>query len=395
VFFNWVNGKCRITKIIAVAAFVCIISSSAFSASFKPGQIWRDTAGIAINAHGGGILYHQGSYYWYGQHMIEGELGNKAMVGVHCYASKNLSDWKDEGIVLPVSDDTKSDIVEGCILERPKVIYNELTKKFVMWFHLELKDTEYNSARSGVAISDNPTGPFKYMYSCRPNSGVWPLNASTEQKRVPDPSEASKARSSIWRLWVMLQNILGRDFQSGQQARDMTLFVDDDGKAYHIYSSEENSTIHIALLSDDYLSHAGPYARAFPNRWMEAAAIFKHKGKYYFLASGCSGWAPNQARAGVAENIFGPWLEIDCPCLGVNPQNGMGPEKTYGAQSTYIFKVEGQKHAYIAMFDIWKPKNAIDGRYVWLPISINSKRPYFSIEWRDEWELKWFDEPAN
>ena len=40
-------------------------------------------------------------------------------------------------------------------------------------------------------------------------------------------------------------------------SRDMTLFVDDDGKAYHIYSSEDNLTLQIAELSDDYLSHTG------------------------------------------------------------------------------------------------------------------------------------------
>ena len=33
-----------------------------------------------------------------------------------------------------------------------------------------------------------------------------------------------------------------KDFEKGQMSRDMTIFVDDDGKAYHIYSSEENST---------------------------------------------------------------------------------------------------------------------------------------------------------
>ncbi len=40
-------------------------------------------------------------------------------------------------------------------------------------------------------------------------------------------------------------------------ARDMNLFVDDDGIAYHIYSSEENSTLHISQLTDDYTSYSG------------------------------------------------------------------------------------------------------------------------------------------
>ena len=44
-------------------------------------------------------------------------------------------------------------------------------------------------------------------------------------------------------------NIHKRDLEGGQMARDMNLFVDDDGKAYHIYSSEEKQ--HIAYLPVD------------------------------------------------------------------------------------------------------------------------------------------------
>lgn len=34
------------------------------------GEIWNDTDGNPINAHGGGILYHEGTYYWYGEYKI-------------------------------------------------------------------------------------------------------------------------------------------------------------------------------------------------------------------------------------------------------------------------------------------------------------------------------------
>ncbi len=32
--------------------------------SFYPGQFWLDNNGVHINAHGGGILYHQNKYFW-------------------------------------------------------------------------------------------------------------------------------------------------------------------------------------------------------------------------------------------------------------------------------------------------------------------------------------------
>lgn len=79
--------------------------------------------GYILNAHGGGILRIGDTYYWFGEHKTEGSAGNLAQVGVHCYSSKDLYNWKDEGIALSVVlDDTTSHIAKGCVLERPKVI---------------------------------------------------------------------------------------------------------------------------------------------------------------------------------------------------------------------------------------------------------------------------------
>ena len=36
--------------------------------AFIPGQVWNDMDGNPINAHGGGLLYHNGTYYWYGEY---------------------------------------------------------------------------------------------------------------------------------------------------------------------------------------------------------------------------------------------------------------------------------------------------------------------------------------
>ena len=185
-----------------------------------PGAIWLDNKGQTINAHGGGILFHQGKYYWYG----EIKKGNTWLVanqgwecyrtnagGVSCYSSEDLTEWKFEGIALaPNTTDSTNDINTSKVIERPKVVYNEKTKKFVMWMHIDTEDYKY--ARAGVATSDNPAGPYTFIRSMRPNN---------------------------------------------QMSRDMTLFKDDDGKAYHIFSSENNATMHISLLTDDYLKPTG------------------------------------------------------------------------------------------------------------------------------------------
>ena len=35
--------------------------------AFYPGKIWLDTNGNRIQAHGGSVMYIDGTYYWYGE----------------------------------------------------------------------------------------------------------------------------------------------------------------------------------------------------------------------------------------------------------------------------------------------------------------------------------------
>jgi hypothetical protein len=341
------------------------------SAMIEPGAVWSDTAGRPINAHGGGMLFHRGTYYWYGE-VKEGRTylpkvnktwgGTRVLAGgVSCYASTDLTAWKNAGVVLAsVPENPDHDLACENVIERPKVIYHARTGKFVMWFHWDLPD--YSAARSGVAVSDSPTGPFTYVGSFRPNAGQQPINAR----------ELAGGAGS--------KDAFVRDLPGGQMARDMTLFVDDDGKAYQFYAAEENQTMHVSELSEDYLRPTGKYARIFVGRSMEAPAVFKRGGKYYLIASGCTGWDPNEARSAVAENIFGPWTELGNPC------RGSGAELTFGCQSTFVLPVAGRPGRFIAIFDQWKKWDLPDSRYVWLPLSFDPQgRPV--IEWRSRWSL--------
>lgn len=354
-----------------LAGWLTLSFTSSAASVFKPGEIWRDTSGEPINAHGGGVLYHEGVYYWYGE-LKEGRTylpkvnqawgGTRVIAGgVSCYSSTNLHDWKNEGVALPSNaENPDSDLACENVIERPKVIYNQKTKKFVMWFHQDSPD--YQAARSGVAVSDTPTGPFKYLGSFRPNAGVWPINVTA----------ADKMASAT--------NFLSRDFQGGQMARDMTLFVDDDGKAYQFYASEKNATMHVSLLTDDYLKPAGKYARIFINLSTEAPAVFKHGGKYYLLGSGCTGWKPNAARLAVADNVFGPWTELGNPCRGDDA------DKTYFCQSAFVLPVAGNSGQFVAIFDRWKQWDLADSRYVWLPLEFSADNQP-TLRWQDRWSL--------
>ncbi len=349
---------------------------------FYPGREWKDTDGEHINAHGGGMLFEKGIYYWYGEFKTAGKVGNTALVGVSCYTSKDLYSWKNEGIVLKVETDLKSEITKGCIIERPKVVFNKKTGQYVMWFHLELKGQGYNAARAAVAISDSPKGPFKFKRSFRPNKGVWPMNFDEAQKSEFPREKQYKEWTKEWLDDVKNGMFVRRDFEKGQMSRDMTVFVDQDEKAYLVHSSEENLTLHISELTADYLDFTDKWTRVAAAGHNEAPAVFKKGNTYYMITSGCTGWAPNEARSFKSKSIWGPWKSLG------NPAMGKGALLTFNSQSSYVVPIDGKKEKFIFTADRWEPNNPIDGTYVWLPISFEEERPV--IRWLDQWDLEFF-----
>lgn len=342
------------------------------------GKVWRDTDGNVINAHGGGILFHEGKYYWFGEHRpASGFVTEK---GINCYSSTDLYNWKSEGIALAVSEEEGHDIEKGCIMERPKVIYNAKTGKFVMWLHLELKGQGYGPAPAAVAVSDSPAGPYRFIRSGRVNPGAYPLNMTRKERKMKwNPEEYKEWWTPKWYEAIAKGMFVKRDLKDGQMSRDMTLFVDDDGKAYHIYSSEDNLTLQIAELADDYLSHTGKYIRIFPGGHNEAPAIFKKEGTYWMITSGCTGWDPNKARLLTADSMLGEWKQLPNPCVGEDA------DKTFGGQSTYILPLP-EKGQFVFMADMWRPKSLADSRYIWLPVQFDDKGVPF-IKWMDRWNF--------
>lgn len=284
----------------------------------KNGTMWLDTDGNPIQAHGGMIEKFDGIYYWYGENksgetvLKENGLHRVDFIGFSCYSSADCISWKNEGLVLKASDQPGSPLHKSRVGERPKVLYNEKSRKYVMWFHLDSHD--YMTAHTGVAVADRPTGPFQFVREMCPNR-----------------------------------------FDS----RDMTLFKDTDGKAYLIYSSDWNKTLRIAQLTDDYLDVNGVYSHAFPEQEREAPAIFIKDGLYYMITSGCTGWEPNNALFGISHNIFSGWKLIGDPCTGENAR------QTYFGQSTYVFEKDGRHYL---MLDHWNPSNLKESGYSILPV---------------------------
>ena len=246
----------------------------------------------------------------------ENGLHRVDFIGFSCYSSADCISWKNEGLVLKASDQPGSPLHKSRVGERPKVLYNEKSRKYVMWFHLDSHD--YMTAHTGVAVADRPTGPFQFVREMCPNR-----------------------------------------FDS----RDMTLFKDTDGKAYLIYSSDWNKTLRIAQLTDDYLDVNGVYSHAFPEQEREAPAIFIKDGLYYMITSGCTGWEPNNALFGISHNIFSGWKLIGDPCTGENAR------QTYFGQSTYVFEKDGRHYL---MLDHWNPSNLKESGYSILPVQADN-----------------------
>ena len=332
--------------------------------TIRPGSIFLDTDGNPINAHGGGFLFHNNVYYWYGEIKVgktympaaNADWGGSRvdLIGISCYSSQDLLHWEFRGNVLPaVKDDPSHDLYYKGVLERPKVVYNSLTNKFVMWLHID--GIDYKRARSGVATSDSPVGPFTYIQSFRPND---------------------------------------------QMARDLTVFVDKKSTtttstAYLITSSQDNAVMHINELTSNYTSFTGKWKPIFEGRYMEAPTIFQRDDKYYFIGSGCTAWKPNAARSAVATSIWGPWTELGNPCRGGKEDADM----TFHSQSTYVLPIssndDGEENFLFAA-DRWNEENLSDSRYVWLPIEFgataeedgsngNTESPM--IYWHDEWDV--------
>lgn len=324
-------------KIILLICFVFSFNTIfSQNTQISPGVLWNDTNGEQINAHGGCIVFTNGHYYWFGEDRT-GSVSN----GVSCYQSKDLYNWKRLGLSLKTKGEARedmNDISQGRLFERPKVIYNPKTNKWVMWSHWE-SGKGYGAARVCVAISDKVEGPYILYKTFRPNKN---------------------------------------------ESRDQTVFVDTDKKAYHFCSTDMNTNMNISLLRDDYLEPTPTEIKILKGLKYEAPAIFKVGDIYYGLFSGCTGWAPNPGKTAYSTDILGKWN------TGSNFAVDKLKQVTYNSQSCYVFKVEGRENAYVYMGDRWNSKNVEKSHHVWLPISMRSGYPV--VKWYDQWNLSTFDE---
>jgi Glycosyl hydrolases family 43 len=351
--------------------------------SFQPGEVWLDTAGKPIQAHGGSIIEVEGKYYWYGENKEFTTGKTKVWTwGVRCYESTDLYNWRDLGLIIPPdTENPSSPLFPERFLDRPHILFNLRTRKFVCWIKLM---SEGSTQTRTVLIADSITGPYKVVHQ-----DIRPL---------------------------------------GMNAGDFDLVISpDDGKGY-MYFERVHTELICADLTDDYTDFTGYYSTHFPRTGppftREGASYFSRHAKHYLAASGTTGYYPNPTEISIADTFHGPFSVMG----DLHP--GDRSRTSYNSQISSVFRHPKKKDLYIALADRWiGPRTGDDftsgrfsatiqstfkkrfshpseplssaetlvkdgeseintslARYVWLPLRFDGDRPV--IEWQPEWRIE-------
>ncbi|MDR2629985.1 MAG: family 43 glycosylhydrolase [Spirochaetaceae bacterium] len=345
--------------------------------SIKPGRPWFDTTGRRIQAHGGSIFFEKDTFYWYGENKERSLPGSGIWHwGVRAYSSKDLYNWKDEGLLIPPDEnDRNSPLHPSQCMDRPHILYNDRTGKYVLWMKIMgRRDTDYYVQYMTIAQADRLLGPYT------------------------------------------ITNIL---HPLGMNSGDFDLVQNESDHKGYIYFERVHSELICADLTNDYTNVTGYYSshfpRPFPPYVREAPAFFRRRGKLYLITSGTTGYFPNPSEAAVADLYHGPWT-----LLG-DPHEGDPSRTSFCSQISSVFKHPHKRDLYIALADRWlvdlpetmpdmgavfegmfnpekepvlsrEAMNALSAQntaiadYVWLPVEFTaSGKPI--IRWRDEWQI--------
>lgn len=362
-------------------------SVSHYQDAIYPGEVWLDTNGKRIQAHGGAVIYDNDTYYWYGENKeyTDGKNGIWTW-GLKIYSSKDLYNWKDEGYLIPpVLDNPNSALFPTKRVDRPHIIKNDKTNKYVCWIKLS-----------------GPEAAFT----------IWQAD-------------------SLLGKYEMVENLYN---PGGYKIGDFDLIKDEStGNAYIYFDANHDSTV-CMKLSDDYLKEIEEISKSYeglkPPFTREAQSLFEHKGIKYMITSGMSGYVPNKSDYAASKTWEDEFISIG------NPHINDETNASFNSQISKVFKVQNKDNLYIAMADRWLPEYHVDARiadlfirvigsaydpikyqaseeekkemyagnkleeantsianYVWLPIYIeepSDDHPMgkLTIEWKDSWKIE-------
>jgi beta-xylosidase len=342
---------------ISILAFACILflctTNPAISQSrnIKNDIFWNTKDGTPIYSQGGGIFRFpdpvtgKEKYYWYGVHYTGAELyrkspfitqSNAAFESVTCYSSNDLVNWTFEADVFTKDDATKNGTVRRSWVGRLGVAYIKELNKYAM---LVQHDKEVL-----IALADKPNGNF------------------------------------VWHQKINMTAMIGTS-----NTGDQTVFTDDDGKSYLVYSyGSGRNKIYVSEIGvKDGMVNLLDCTKVFQGESREGNCMFKHKGKYYMCASNIYGWDASYAYYLVADNIRGPYL----PTNDMQVMKGSSDDYAHVTQTGFFVTVNGSKQqTVIYCGDRWADfaGNGL-GYNQWFPLSFNGTEPYFNS--LSSWDL--------
>jgi hypothetical protein len=241
----------------------------------------------------------------------------------YCYTSTDLIHWTNQGVILRHTVDAN----------RIDVLYNESTQQYVM-----VLKYDGNGAHLGIATAEKPEGPFTFKSS------------------------------------TLVDNAL---------MGDMSVYKDDDGKAYLAYVSwavGTNRQHGLYLLSPDYLTLDKRIAFwDIPSR--EANHVFKRNGLYFYGTSRTAGIASSGTSYYTAKELAGPWS-------AAKPLPTPGSANSWDSQVDFVYPIKGTAGTfYMFAGDRWTkdlPRGR-NGDYIWLPLEFTGDDPV--ANYYQDWDL--------
>lgn len=306
------------TRLILVSAMCLLISCGTHKhmrqnsdewTTITNGILWITADGDTVQAHAPGFLKIKDTWYMVGE-----DRSREWRPDVNLYSSRDLQNWSFEKKII-ANGVTSPDLGSTRMIERAKLLYNKKTKRYVVWCHWE--SSNYGASEAACFSSDRIDGTYRLEWSGRP---------------------------------------------LGIKSRDCNVFVDTDGTAYFISTTEENQHLGLFRLSDDYLSIV-EHTQLFPWQRREAPAIVKLDQKYFMFSSACTGWAPNQCKLSWSHDLKTGWSTLE----------NIGDDKAFRTQPSAILEIKGSKDTtYLYVGDRWKDPNLAQSKTIIFPITFTN-----------------------
>lgn len=276
--------------------------------TIQNGLLWKTTTGATVQAHAPGFVRVGDIWYMCGE-----DRSNWWNPDVNLYSSTDLVKWKFEKKIIQ-NKITTPELGSSRMIERPKLMYNAKTDKFLVWCHYE--SGNYGASEAACFECDSVNGAYKYVWSGRP---------------------------------------------LGVKSRDCNVFQDNDGTAYFISTTEENRHLGLFRLSDDY-HEAVSHTQLFSNQSREAPAIVREGNRYFMFNSACSGWDPNQCKMSYTSNLTSGWSGL----------SNVGNPNSFDTQAAAILEIKGTKTTtYLYVGDRWQDPGLPESKTIIFPISFN------------------------